>query len=302
MRNNNNNNNNNIKKGAVDVQKIILNITNRNAVIFCRVSSFGQTGPAHVSFEVQERKGMICSSLFKLKPGTVIKVVESAYKGKKCTIKSLITKYKGKNIIIYNVSRFCRNEQLGLELLQYALECNTRLFFVEEGIVWDRNNQHSSQALRRKLVFAEEESAAIGRRVRDAKAERKRRGFFTGGVPKYGYTVVDADGGRKAVPDKYEQVVIRFINMCRESGTSIRTLNRWMKQISPNFNAPIEFWYEDECVRSLKEPLSYVNIASLLNSYGVTKRRNKWSGGMVSLICKGNYKNILEGMVRIGFN
>ena len=302
----NDNNNNNVVKKPVNVKKFTFTIKNKNCVIFCRVSSFGQTGPTHISFEVQERKGMTCASMFKLRVGTVIKVVESAYKGNKCTIKSLISKFKGKNIIMYNVTRFCRNENLGIELLQYALDCNTRLFFVEEGIIWDRDNQDNLGALRRKLIFAEEESAAIGRRVKDALAEKKRRGFFTGGIPKYGFKVVDAvEGGdvigRKSVPYKYEQAVIKFINMCKEPGTSVRTLNEWMRQLSPDFNAPIEFWYEDRKTNTLRDVLSYTDIANLLNEYGVTKRGNKWSGSMISSICIRGYDNILEGMANLKF-
>lgn len=296
----NNNNISPVAKATIDVQQIVSTIRNKNAAIFCRVSSFGQTGPAHISFDVQEHKGMVCAQLFRLKAGTVMKVVESAYKGKTCTIKSLITKFRNKNIIIYNVSRFCRSERLGTELLQYALKCNTRLFFVEEGIVWDRNNQGNLRALQRKLVLAEEESAATGRRVKDALALRKRMGYFTGGTPKYGYTVVDADGGRRAVPEQYEQAVIKLIKMCREPGTSVRTLNEWMRQLSPNFDAPIVLWYGDRQTKTLREPMSYNDIAVLLNEYGVTKRGNRWSGGMVGSICKRDYENILEGMMQMG--
>lgn len=287
------------QKIVINVGNIIASITKKDAVIFCRVSSFGQTGRFSISFEVQEHKGNVCAHLFKLRVMGVVKIVESAYQGKACTIKSLITKNRGKNIIIYNVSRFSRNVENGLELLDYALRCNTRLFFVEEGIVWDKNHLNARRSIRDRLYLAQEESAAIGRRVKDALAEKKRRGYFTGGTPKYGFTVVDSDGGRRAIPERYEQSVIKFINMCRDVGTSVRTLNEWMRNLSPNFDAPIVLNHGGNRVSTLREPLTYKEIADLLNSYEVTKRGNKWKASMISSIARRDYQNILEGLANM---
>ena len=119
MNDNNISTNHNNNANPNDIQRIILTIRNKTAVVYCRVSSYGQTGQYHISFEVQEQKGNICANIFRLKVMSTVKVVESAYKGVKCTIKSLIRQNRGKNIIIYNVSRFCRNKDKGLELLNY---------------------------------------------------------------------------------------------------------------------------------------------------------------------------------------
>lgn len=302
MRTNTNNSNNNEEpqRITINIGNIIASITKKDAVIFCRVSSFGQTGKFTISFEVQEHKGQVCANLFKLKVMETIKIVESAYEGKTCTIKSLINKYRGKNIIIYNVSRFCRNVDRGLELLAYAIKCNTRLFFVEEGIVWDKNHTNFRNQLRDRLYVAQEESVAIGRRVKDALAEKKRRGYFTGGKPKYGFKVIDSDGGRKAVPENYEQSVINFINMCRKVGTSVNTLNECMRNITDNFDSPIELFHNGDSINVIKDPLNYVTIANLLNSYGVRKRDQKWSPDSVNKIGKQDYENVLVEMGGFG--
>ena len=281
---------------ALNIEKIAQSIANKIAVIFCRVSSIGQTGFGHVSLEVQEAKGVACAVLFKLKIMSVIKVVESAYtlkKNKRATIHSLIGKYSGKNIILYNVSRFSRNEAQGRELLDYALKRNTRLFFTEEGLIWDRHNLHNRQAILRKLMLAHEESRAIAARVSAALFLRKQQGFHTGGKPKYGYKVVEADGGKKAVPEQYEQAVITFINMCREIGTSLRALNQWMETLVDDGNEyePIEL---GDNQRTIREPLTYSNIADLLNDYGITKRGSRWTAASVADIAKRDYENVLE--------
>ena len=287
---------NGTERVVINIENVIMSITKKDAVIFCRVSSFGQTGPFSISFEVQEHKGHVCANLFKLKVVSTVKIVESAYDGKACTIKTLISKYRGKNIIIYNVSRFSRNVARGMELLDYALKCNTRLFFVDEGIVWDKNHTGFRGKIRERLHMAEQESAAIGHRVKDALAEKKRRGYFTGGTPKYGYTVVNADGGRRAVEEPLEQKVIKFINMCRETGTSVVALNEMMQRLSPDFDAPIVLGYGEDEVVTLQEALSFSEIAGLLNAYGVTRRGSRWNASIISSIVRRNYIAMLDAM------
>lgn len=287
------------RKQQINVTLIAKLVKGQKAIIFCRVSSFGQVGPWSISFEVQEQKGMACARVFGLKVFSVVKVVESAFRGKACTIKSLIYKSRNKNIIIYDVSRFCRDVVHGRELLAYANKYNVRLFFVEEGIVWDREHQGSRDALLQKLRMAEAESAAISRRVTHAKALKKARGFFMGGTPKYGFKVIEVEGGKRAVADAPEQAVIKFIDLCKTTGTTARTLNQWMQQISPNFDSPITLYHGDKVVRSLQEPLSYNDIAHLLNDYEVLKRGSTWNSGMVGSIAKRQYENVLEGMVAL---
>ena len=280
-------------KITINVGQIIASITKKGAIIFCRVSSFGQTGDSSISFDVQEHKGKICANTFGLRIMGIIKVVESVYRGKAWTIRNLITQNQGKNIIIYNVSRFSRNVDTGLELLNYALECNTRLFFVDEGLVWDKNHQTCRGELRNKLLLAQEESAAIGRRVKDALAEKKRRGYFTGGIPKYGYKVIDADGGRRAVPSEYEQGIIKFIHLCRTTQTSVHVLNKWMRRLSPNYDHHIVLEYDGCKVNTLCHPLTYQEIAYLLNDYKVPKRKTSWTAGSIGSIAKRQHKTAL---------
>jgi len=282
-----------------------INIERKDAIIFCRVSSIGQTGSMHISFEVQERQGNNCANYFSLKVYSVIKVVESAYDGKKSTIKSLINKSRGKNIIIYNVSRFSRNKNSGVSLLYHALKNKVRFFFVEEGIIWDENHRDNLQKITRKLEYSEEESRQLGKRIKDALAEKKRRGYFTGSIAKYGYKTVSYLEGKKLINEDYEQEVIKFINMCKTVGTKILDLNKQMRIISPDYDEPILFFYNDIAVLELKDPLTNVNIASLLNSYNVTKRGNNWNSSSVSSISRQDYREnynvVVENLENIGF-
>ena len=289
----------------VNVNLMIQLLSGKKAVIFCRVSSIGQTGQFAISFEVQEEKGYICSRLFNLKVMGVMKVVESAYDGKSCTLKSLIRKNRGGNIIIYNVSRFCRNVAHGISLLEYALKNNTRLIFVEEGFIWDHQHQNFRRQILRKLEEAQQESINIGNRVRAALQKKKQNGYFTGGTPKYGYSVVEAGAGKKAVEEEYEQSVIEFIEKCKTVGTTVRSLNTHMSYISPDFDVPIELFADGVPVGSIRAPMSNPDIAELLNAYGVTKRGSRWNASKVSSITRRNHQEAMDSVVsefeQIGF-
>lgn len=282
------------------IEKLRITIKNKNAIIFCRVSSIRQTGLMHISFEVQEQKGNNCANFFNLKVYSIIKVVESAYDGKKCTLKTLINKNKGKNIIIYNITRFSRNKNHGLSLLYHALKNNVRLFFVDEGIIWDKDNQDNIKLLEKKLEYAEEESRQIGKRVKDALEEKKRRGYFTGGIPKYGYKTVAYPEGKKLVPEEYEQEVINFVKMCKTVGFKVSNLNKQMKNISYNYENILLF-YEDTPIYEIQEPLTNSNIADLLNNYSVLRRNNIWSSSSVGVIVNEDYKQILEKIDQMNF-
>jgi len=291
-------NNNN----SEDIIRISSYILNNKTLIYCRVSTIEQTGLKHISFELQETKGNVCASIFKLKVEMVFKIVESAYKNNHQTIKSLIKKFKGKNIIIYNISRFCRDLNSGIELLKLALTNKTRLFFVQEGLVWDENNQDNLSKLKNKLIYAQEESLNIGKRVKDAITEKKRRGYHVGGPPKYGFKVIDVFGGKKVVANEKEQDVINFIKKCKTVGTSSHEINKQMNLITTEpiiYEDPIILYYDGNETKDIKQPMGNVDIAELLNSYGVSKRGKRWNGPKVSEINNREYKQMMSNLSEI---
>lgn len=287
--------------------RIKASIKVKDAVIFCRVSTYNQSVKFCISLEAQEENGRKCAVLFGLKVMSTIKIVESASNGKKCTIKRLIRENRGKNIIIYDVSRFCRSVERGMSLLEYALNCKTRLFFVNEGIVWDSSTERFARdKLRARLEAAQEESANIGRRVSMAIQEKKRRGFFTGRVAPFGYTIKAVEGGKKLFPNENETPIVDFINACRTVGRSMNSLNRKLARISRFKNSPIVLEFKDEPVKKLQEPLSYSGIADLLNDYEVFNRGNEWTSAAVKKVAEKIYKEevgeVIVNIEKLGFD
>jgi len=281
-----------------DIKRISEYISDKKTLIYCRVSTIKQTGLNHYSFEMQENKGNVCAKIFGLNVYMIFKIVESAYQNDYKNIKNLITEYKNKNIIIYNVTRLCRNYKSGLELLELALQNNTRLFFVDEGIVWDKNNEDNLFFLKKYLELAENESKIMGKRIKDAINEKKRRGYLVGKVP-YGFKPVQVEGGKKAFPDIYEQNVIKFINYCKNIGTSKDTLNEYMKLISPDFDDTISIFYNDIEISKIKEPMSNVEIAKLLKSFKVLKRGKNWNGQSVGSVINKDYKKFFDKFSKV---
>ncbi len=282
-----------------DIKRISGYISDKKTLIYCRVSTIKQTGLNHFSFEMQENKGNVCAKIFGLNVYMIFKIVESAYQNDYKNIKNLIKEYKNKNIIIYNVTRLCRNYKSGLELLELALQNNTRLFFVEEGIVWDKNNEDNLFFLKKYLELAENESKIMGKRIKDAINEKKRRGYLVGKVP-YGFKAVQVEGGKKAFSDIHEQNVIKFINYCKNIGTSKDTLNEYMKLISPDFDDTISIFYNDIEISKIKEPMSNVEIAKLLKSFKVLKRGKNWNGQSVGSVINKDYKMFFDKFSKVG--
>lgn len=290
-------------------QRIKMYIKKKDCIIFCRVSTYGQSTKFTISLEVQEEKGNQCAAFFGLKVMGTVKIVESAYNGKACTIKRLIRENRGKNIIIYDASRFCRSVTRGRELLDIALRNKTRLFFVHEGIVWDDGtNRYNENKLINSLRAAQKESEDIGRRVHDAYVEKRRRGFFTGRVAPFGYdiqTVQDGNKlGKKLIPNEKESKVVDFITSCRTVGTSSKTLNKKMFAIS-GYPDPISLGFKDSKVKAIVEPLSYSEIADLLNVYEVTNRGEEWTSVSVGKVGKrvydGEVGDVMQTIEKLAF-
>jgi DNA invertase Pin-like site-specific DNA recombinase len=261
---------------------------NKTAIIFCRVSTYNQSIKYSVSLEAQEERGQNCARFFGLKVLMTVKTVESGYDGKKCTLKSLIRQYRGKNIIIYDASRFCRNVERGIELLNYALKNKTRLFFCHEGVVWDSSSNYNSRKfLVNRITLAQEESAAIGRRVKAALQEKKRRGFFIGRVAPFGYSIENVEGGKRLVANDSERKVIEFINAARIEGTSIRKLDKLLYNIC-GYKVPLilEDNKTGEVSKKLGAPLSHENIANILNDYDNSYRGKPWNAISIGAVLK----------------
>lgn len=253
-----------------------------SSVIYCRVSSMAQNEyNKGVSLQVQEQLCIKFAYENKLRAKAVHKEVHSVY-NKIPRILTDIIKRKKQNIIISSVDRFSRSKIIGIKMAQQALKNKNKLIFVQEKFVVAENSDLI--ILEQFLKNTENESAVIGSRIKKARNFLISNGMFAGGSVPYGYKVLD----KKLVKEIYEQRVIDFINMCRENEIYCNKLNKKMisiAKISPY--VPINCYDKNnKSVPVITEPITFQDIADLLNSYGILKRGGLWCPRVIKTAIK----------------
>lgn len=247
------------------------------AVIYNRVSTINQnTYNRSVSLHSQED---ICSKYAhenNLKVKGIYKEVHSAYNKIPNVLNSVINLQKT-TIIISSIDRFSRSAKFGLDMIQTALKNKNKIIFVCENIVCSTVNNIDN--IIQFLKKSEEESNTMSVRIKKAKTHLSENGYFTGGISPYGFKTTD----RILIKHNNEQKIINFIKICKENDVSTFKLNKGLSDIfaSKPF-APIQCYDKDNnSIDKLTEQLNNVEIASLLNSYGIKKRGRKWTNNSV---------------------
>lgn len=137
------------------------------------------------------------------------------------------------------------------------------------------------------LNASEFESKLIGKRVKDALQKYKEDGNDLGKVP-FGKKVSMIESKRKFIIDEYENDIIQFILLCRKTNTHINELNNHIKKFYINNEeefTPIILNKKNY----LLHPLTFENIAELLNSYNIEYRKKKWTKNIVYKIFTKNF-------------
>lgn len=246
------------------------------AVVYCRVSSVeqGDRMKGHVSLDVQRKT---CVEFAEKNGFEVVEVIEEVCSAKDMNKMSLGKALDGREnitLIFFNVSRFSRNTQQALSLLDELAKRNIRLISVGEQL--DLSTPWGKHQFRSLLSEAEYEREQLGLRVKNALAYKKAQGSFLGKVP-YGYKAIKVDGIRKLQKDEYEQNVIKFMRAAGKGDITAHTLSSLMNKISDD-NTPIAFFRGEEPIPRLSAyALTAGEIADLLNDYGVTKRGKPWT-------------------------
>ena len=258
------------------------------AVIYNRVSTINQnTYNRSVSLHSQEAMCSKYAHENNLKVKSIYKEVHSAYNKIPTVLNSVINLQKT-TIIISSIDRFSRSAKFGLEMIQTALKNKNKIIFVWENIVCDTiNNIDNIIPILKK---SEEESNTMSVRIKKAKMHLSENGYFTGGIAPYGFKTKD----RILIKHNNEQKIINFIKICKENDVSTIKLNKSLSDIflSKPF-VPIQCYDKDNnSIEKLTEQLNNVEIARLLNSYGIKKRGRKWTNNSVMSAFKTRNKYI----------
>lgn len=258
----------------------------KNAIVYCRVSSGSQNGKNNVSGDVQER---VCRDFIidnKLRLGNVYKETKSAFKGDRNFLAQLIVDNPNTTIVVYDVTRFTRNVEKGLELLKLAQRNNVRFAFACNGMIgdWDGRNIHLL------MQQAQAESENLSRRVKDAKQQKKAQGFHTGGPTPYGYDRELTPHGVKLVENQDQQKVIEFIRYAGESNqVTSKKMNELVAPLSPLWSEQerVYLWDGQRDVAKLRRKLTPAEIATLCNQYAIPASRNaSWTASRIASVLK----------------
>lgn len=263
-----------------------------NAIIYSRLSSPNQSmiNNVHVSFENQLSS---CHNYCRLNNLNVINEYQEIKSAKNMSnLKELIKigeNYSNINLVIYNITRFSRNNLQGLQFLNAFSEKNIIVHFVEENT---KTNHHLDfHRIRLGLSQSEYESDTISNRIKSNNIILRNKGWVFGQA-KYGSETYLYNGIRTKRCNKYERNIIDFIMSARVGSCSVSSLNKLLKKILPTNKVPIEFFdNKNQCLIEKFDKLftlTFAEIADLLNSYGILCRNNKWSASSVNRIYNEN--------------
>lgn len=193
----------------------------KNGYIYCRVSSKEQSkyDKGHTSLEVQEKT---IKEYCQKNEINVVKCVTEVYSarnmGKMKGLQYLMNiASSGQTIYVYDISRFSRNIQHGLNILDDLSKKNVSIFSVTEKIDW--TNSHAKHQFRLLLCSSTYESEKLSFKVKQSVSYRRSKGHYIGGAP-FGYkTEFDDKRIRQLKENKDEMKIIDNITkkFCTES-------------------------------------------------------------------------------------
>lgn len=180
-------------------------------IIYIRVSSNKQNNKYNntTSLETQYFNCQNYCSLNNLTIDTKFEEIASARHLKQKILKMIIENYNNINLIIHDLSRFSRNVNSGLELLQECLNKNIIIHFLKEKLIIKMNDDIN--ICKQYLIATEHESDYISYRIKQSIKYKKSLGYHIGKA-KYGFIIKHIDGVRKLEPNNTEQLIITLIN------------------------------------------------------------------------------------------
>ncbi len=115
----------------------------------------------------------------------------------------------GETLLILDLSRFARNTQAGLELLNEIELKGAKIYSILDGMNYDTPS--AKHCVRTTLSCAQLESDVKSIKVKQAIENIRKRGGYLGGTPKFGFKVIRDGTIRLLVKDEDEQQILDTI-------------------------------------------------------------------------------------------
>lgn len=115
----------------------------------------------------------------------------------------------GETLLILDLSRFARNTQSGLQLLNEIELKGAKIYSVLDGMNYDTPS--AKHCVRTTLSCAQMESDVKSIKVKQVIDNIRKRGGYLGGTPKFGFKVIQDGNIRRLIKDDDEQQILDTI-------------------------------------------------------------------------------------------
>lgn len=243
------------------------------SIVYCRVSTAKQS--SGTSFDTQMSVCKERSSKLGLVVSKYVKDVHTAYNSISELLVSTMSAHD-KYIIFYDVSRFCRKIDEGIQIATSSVQNGNHLVFCVEDLTLSKDSPNEDwDRLKTYLTTTNNESNVLGRRIKDTKKVMTVNGKFLGGGVPYGYSVRANADGKWLVPNQSEIAVLDILKSIKNNDmNALRRLIRTHSNKKPTNQR-----------ESIKADATADEIATFLNKFDIKKRGKKWTKSMVLATC-----------------
>jgi DNA invertase Pin-like site-specific DNA recombinase len=280
------------------------NKSNTEAVIYTRVSTKAQGKTA--TFDTQIN---ICQKYAKQKNYKVINTIAetgSAYRpNQQILLENLVDEIEPDTVIlVHSYDRFSRNVLTGMERLDILRKKNVFVESATEHV--DYTIPNGRHLLTTILSSAQLQSETLGKKVKNSIAERKRLGIYHGRAS-YGYHYVKHDDKYFLEEEPTQQKVIKIINALRQGSLHIDKINELLYSVVDEKNkVPLKYYNSlgYEIAHIQEKQLTFIEIADILNDYGIKHGKNDWSATNISYLYQkhsGDPTSVMKKLDRLSF-
>jgi DNA invertase Pin-like site-specific DNA recombinase len=224
-----------------------------------------------------------------------LKEIGSAYyrfkdKNDPSDLRRILSSCKDKTLVVFEPNRLSRNVDNFDDIFKICAKNRHNIAIVSINAFFDYRFNCNYEILHEMIATAQEESAAIGRRISRTAAYKKSRETEWGKMRNDFDQIVDN-------PDELK--ITRLIKLLSNAGSSVLEIRNLVEDVRTDMEAePFELVEYETCVETGHETgledkvvedvipigMSPANIEETFKIYGIRRRRARWTAKDISLI------------------
>ena len=257
-----------------------------SAIVYCRISRLGD--PRAMSLDSQEYAIKRWLETHNIGIFKTLKEIGSAYyrfkeKNDPSDLRRILSSCKDKTLVVFEPNRLSRNVDNFDDIFKICCRNRHSIAIISVNAFFDYRFKCNYEILREMIATAQEESAAMGRRISRTAAYKKSRETEWGKMRNEFDQIVDN-------PDELK--VTRLINLLSTAGSSVTEIRDLVEETRTDMEAePFELveyetgvetghetGLEDKVVEDvIPIGMSPANIEETFKIYGIRRRRARWT-------------------------